>query len=146
MLEKLRDPCEARALRELAARMGASVTPGDDEIVARLVSALTGGGLRLVVSEPLRPRTAMAESVLMEAEPDGPTSLADAAPEHWCEVQLVDEAGQGVSGQPCVITTPDGRVHRRYTDSLGFVRITGIAGGACMVSFPDIDATLWRAD
>ncbi|WP_146158411.1 hypothetical protein [Enhygromyxa salina] len=59
---------------------------------------------------------------------------------HWVEVELVDESGAGVAGEPCEIRLPTGELLRQRTDARGLVRIPSIAAvGDCEIRFPELD-------
>lgn len=60
---------------------------------------------------------------------------------HWIEVELVDETGAGVAGEPCEIKLPTGELLRRRTDKRGLIRVPRIAAaGDCTITFPELDA------
>ncbi len=87
--------------------------------------------------------------------PDPPaTAPADGAvmpcprnePEHWLEIELVDEDGQPVPNEEYKVVLPDGQVLRGFLDQRGCERIAPIAqAGTCQVSFPNFDRRDWRS-
>lgn len=143
------DPAEARALRELAAHLGAGIPAQTDEMVVSIVHrAVTDGRVRLSLLGPRRRygEAARSDEALLPAAPVSPAdSRVHEDLDHWIEVVLVDERGTGIPGQRCVITTSDACVHSRYTDSLGCVRLDRIPAGTCEVSYPDLDADAWSS-
>ena len=62
----------------------------------------------------------------------------------WIEIELVDEAGRPVVGEPIEAITPDGSVARGTTDENGLARIDGIDPGSCTFSFTDLDEEAWK--
>ncbi|HKV24491.1 MAG TPA: hypothetical protein VJN93_07850 [Candidatus Acidoferrum sp.] len=63
---------------------------------------------------------------------------------HWVEVELVDQAGKGMAGEPYQIELPDGSATEGNLDSQGRARIDSIDPGNCKISFPNIDKKSWR--
>ena len=63
---------------------------------------------------------------------------------HWIEIELVDEAGKPVPGEPYEITLPDASLASGTLDEQGKARVEGITSGQCQVSFPKIDKTAWE--
>lgn len=61
------------------------------------------------------------------------------------EVQLLDEDDEPITGIDVAITLPGGKVMTVTIGDEGFVRIEGIPGGTCKVSFPDLDQDAWVA-
>jgi len=62
---------------------------------------------------------------------------------HWIEVELVDDAGQPVTGQTFEIKLPDGTYYTGTTDEKGKGKVTKIDPGSCDISFPDLDQDAW---
>ncbi len=62
----------------------------------------------------------------------------------WIEIRLVDDQGEPVSGEDYRVELPDGSLRTGRLDADGRARLTGIARGACRVSFPFLDATSWE--
>ncbi|MFY9510823.1 MAG: hypothetical protein WAQ05_07605, partial [Rubrivivax sp.] len=62
----------------------------------------------------------------------------------WIEVQLLDEAGDPVAGEPWHIVCPDGESREGVTDGRGMIRLDGIAPGVCRLSWlaRDVQAVL----
>ena len=80
---------------------------------------------------------------------DAPThnanALAAKKKPHWIEIELVDEEGQPVPGEPYKITLPDGTTVADGTlDEKGFARVDGIDPGTCKVTFPNLDKDAWE--
>ena len=70
---------------------------------------------------------------------------ANAEPKpHWIEIELVDEAGKPVAGEPYSITLPDGTTVADGTlDEKGCARVENIDAGTCKVTFPNRDKAAW---
>lgn len=63
----------------------------------------------------------------------------------WIEIELLDESGAGVAGEPYEIILPDGgRIARGTLDENGRARVEGIDPGACKVTFPRLDTEAWE--
>ena len=66
-------------------------------------------------------------------------------PNHWIEIELVDEDDQAVVGEPFRITLPDGSVRTGRTDARGVGRLEGISEpGECQISFTELDQDAWE--
>jgi len=87
----------------------------------------------------------------------GTTSPASNAPTHnpndpenqkkksWIEIQLFDEEGNPVPGEPYKVTLPDGTTVADGTlDDKGFARVDNIDPGTCQVTFPNLDKDAWE--
>ena len=66
------------------------------------------------------------------------------APKQWVEIQMFDEDGNPVAGEPYQITLPDGTVDSGTTDEQGMARVEGIDPGACQITFPNRDQEAWH--
>jgi type VI secretion system secreted protein VgrG len=62
---------------------------------------------------------------------------------HWIEIELLDEAGNPVTGEPYRVTLPDGSTADGTTDDKGRARIEHIDAGSCQVTFPNLDQDAW---
>ena len=63
----------------------------------------------------------------------------------WIEIELVDDAGNPMPGEPYEVTLADGTTVAKGTlDERGFKRIEGIDPGTCRVTFPRLDKNAWR--
>lgn len=62
----------------------------------------------------------------------------------WIMVELVDEQGVPVPGEPFRITGPDGLATYGSLDNRGAVRLEGIAPGEYHVAFPERDIDGWQ--
>jgi type VI secretion system secreted protein VgrG len=63
---------------------------------------------------------------------------------HWIEIQLNDQDGNPVPGEPYKITLPDGTTIADGTlDDKGHARVDNIDPGTCQVTFPNLDKTSW---
>jgi hypothetical protein len=64
--------------------------------------------------------------------------------EHWVEVMLVNEEGEGVPQIKCIVIAADKQQYVGLTDTLGIFRVDGLVPGTCQVSFPELDAGGWK--
>jgi len=63
---------------------------------------------------------------------------------HWIEINLVDEQGKPVAGEPYKVTLPDGSTVADGTlDEKGHARVDHIDPGTCKVTFPNLDKDTW---
>ena len=64
---------------------------------------------------------------------------------HWIEIELVDEDGNAVPGEPYRITLPDGTTVADGTlNEKGWARVDHIDPGTCQVTFPNLDKDAWE--
>jgi type VI secretion system secreted protein VgrG len=64
---------------------------------------------------------------------------------HWIEIDLVDDEGKPVPGEPYEIKMPDGSVKKGSLDENGFARVDGIEDpGNCEITFPNRDKKAWE--
>ncbi|MEK6701616.1 MAG: hypothetical protein AABZ53_05090 [Planctomycetota bacterium] len=59
----------------------------------------------------------------------------------WVEINLEDEDGEPVAGEPYRVVLPDKSVAEGTTDEKGNARIEGFDPGQCEISFPNLDQT-----
>lgn len=133
----------AAALRRLLHARGEPMPAlPDDELAERVIRLLDAGVLGLEL-EPWQPR------VSTPGDAPGPISPSELEPEldleHWLEVMLVGEDGEGIGGARCRIELPDGRCFTQTTDRFGLIRIDGITDASeCTIDFPDLDHRAWE--
>jgi hypothetical protein len=61
----------------------------------------------------------------------------------WIEIEIVDEAGDAIVGEPISVVDPAGARKPLTTNEQGLARLEGIDPGACEISFPRIDGREW---
>ena len=101
--------------------------------------------------------TTSAEEVSPISGSSAPQSPASNAPTHdpndpenkkkksWIEIQLNDEEGNPIPGEPYKITLPDGTtIADGALDNKGFARVDNIDPGTCQVTFPNLDKDAWE--
>ncbi len=81
---------------------------------------------------------------------DAPThkvkGKAEKGKKDWIEIELLDDAGKPVPGEPYRVTLPDGSTVAEGTlDSKGFARIDNIDPGNCKVTFPRLIKDAWKS-
>ena len=100
--------------------------------------------------------SAAGSSAPAAAPPPANQSPASDAPTHnpnapenqnktsWIEIQLNDESGNPIAGEPYKITLADGTTVADGTlDDKGFARVDNIDPGTCQVTFPNLDKDAW---
>lgn len=80
---------------------------------------------------------------------DGPThnpnSPDNTDKKHWIEIELQDEDGNAIPGEPYKVTLPDGSTVADGTlDEKGKARVDHIDPGTCQVTFPKLDKAAWK--
>ena len=140
----LADAYDRGVLRAMACELAGGVPARNEaDVVARLVQATRSGRVRFFERPlSLRPLDRRVDVKTVEGGPPEAHAIEEDL-HHWIEIELLDECDCGIPAQRCVIATPDGQVHSRHTDSLGYIRMDRISGGMCKVSFPDLDASAW---
>lgn len=84
-------------------------------------------------------------SAATDAATHDPNSEEARDKKHWIEIELVDEEGQPVPGEPYRITLPDGTTVADGTlDAKGWARVDNIDPGSCKVTFPNLDKEAWE--
>lgn len=62
----------------------------------------------------------------------------------WIEIELVNEEGNPVAGEPFKVTLPDESMFSGTLNEKGFYRIEGIDQGTCKITFPNLDKDAWE--
>jgi type VI secretion system secreted protein VgrG len=79
-----------------------------------------------------------------DAPSHDPNSSENKGKEHWIEIELVDEDGNSLAGEPYRITLPNGTTVASGTlDNKGWARVDHIDAGTCQVTFPNLDKDAW---
>lgn len=143
-----------KRVKELANAMGiasrgptSGLVPAGQTPPATLAvaDALASGELLLFERDPLSsppPRSAAApeEPVGASARPATLGPHESGVPvKAWVEVQLLNDAGEPISGEEYCIKDPDGAEHKGKTNAKGIARVTGVSPGNCEVTFPNVD-------
>jgi len=114
-------------------------------------AALSGSAGNAVA--PIAPAAAIEAD---KAEPGSKPEARSGQPTHdstsednkekiaWLEIELKDESGKPVAGEPFQVTLPDGKTIEEGTlDEKGFARIGNIDPGTCKITFPRLDKDAW---
>jgi hypothetical protein len=121
------------------------------DITEELARRIVAEGLQIVCCVERLSRSAPgataqpAQTTPLQDEQAAPTQPA-ATPEHFIEVELVDDAGKPVANEAYLIELPDGTQRTGRTDGAGRVRLTGIDPGTAKISFPDLDKNAYVPD
>jgi type VI secretion system secreted protein VgrG len=85
------------------------------------------------------------KSAASSAPTHDPDSEENKDKKHWIEIELLDEAGKPVPGEPYKVTLPDGSTVADGTlDGKGRARVDNIDPGSCKVTFPNLDKEAWE--
>jgi type VI secretion system secreted protein VgrG len=85
------------------------------------------------------------QSAASDAPTHDPTSEENKDKTHWIEINLVDDEGKPVPGEPYKVTLPDGTTVADGTlDEKGHARVDNIDPGNCQVTFPNLDKDAWE--
>ena len=150
----LRDPVAALALlRRIASgsidvdplrRLLAGTAPearssslSDHEVLHLLAHRIAAGALRVwrCPVHVLTARDADAREEDVTPPPEAPRE------DVWIAIELVEEDGRPVAGEPYVLEAPDGARRTGKLDSDGYAEVQGIPTGTYLVSFPERDRT-----
>jgi type VI secretion system secreted protein VgrG len=102
-------------------------------------SAATPASMSLATIAPV------VKSPASNAPTHDPNSEENKNKTHWIEIELLDEAGKPVTGEPYKITLPDGSTVADGTlDDKGRARVNNIDPGTCKVTFPNLDQESWE--
>ena len=82
----------------------------------------------------------------VQPQPAGgtPVVVVDREKPSWLAIELADEVGKPMAGEPFTVTLPNGQEVSGALDPKGTVRIEGIDPGTCKVSFPERDKDGWK--
>jgi type VI secretion system secreted protein VgrG len=90
-------------------------------------------------------KVAKKSAAASDAPTHDPDSEENKQKKHWIEIELVDEAGKPVAGEPYQVTLPDGTTVADGTlDEKGRARVDNIDPGTCKVTFPNLDKEAWE--
>ena len=73
-----------------------------------------------------------------------PVVVVDREKPSWLAIELADEAGNPMAGEPFTVTLPNGQQVSGTLDPRGTVRLEGIDPGVCKVTFPERDRDGWK--
>lgn len=125
-------------------KAGTPVTPVDPQTSEEADQA-DPGQVSQVKAEQRQSQTGKYGSAQTNPYKPPPSSEEPGYPTSWIEVELVDQDGKPVPGEPYSIILPDGEAVADGTlDEQGFVRIEGIDPGTCKVMFPRLDGRDWQ--
>lgn len=158
--KELLRPLLAQPGNRAAARdaLGAGFAWSDAELVDQLARRMVQEGL-LVVScaapwlaslrgtaaggapaqQPAKTTPLQDEQAAKAAKPP-----AQAEPEHWIEIELLDDEGKPVANERWFVELPDGSQKSGRTDGQGRARVDGVDPGTAKVSFPDLDKKMYQ--
>jgi len=128
----------------LTGSLGALVSPLPP-LEAALADNAGPGAMQAKSSSQTSPARMSTLGVLPDAPTHHPHSPENKNKKHWIEIELLDEDGNPVPGEPYRITLPDGATIASGTlDHKGWARVDHIDPGTCQVTFPNLDKDAWR--
>jgi type VI secretion system secreted protein VgrG len=102
------------------------------------------GTLATASAQNVSPITGAPRSAASDAPTHDPNDPENKKKKSWIEIQLNDEDGKPIPGEPYKITLPDGTTVADGTlDDKGFARVDNIDPGTCQVTFPNLDKDAW---
>lgn len=60
----------------------------------------------------------------------------------WVEIEVLDEAGNGIPGQEVSVAGPHGDEYSATTDENGIARVDGVVAGTCALTFVGTDSDM----
>jgi hypothetical protein len=76
--------------------------------------------------------------------PIQPCAATTPPPKYWVEIEMVGEDDKPIPFTQFKLTPPSGNNIKGYLDQNGWARVDGLTGGgACQISFPDLDKDAW---
>ena len=79
-----------------------------------------------------------------EADVSSQSAEEDSDLSHWIGIQLKDDQGNPVPGEPYKLKLPDGTTLEGTLDDEGKAEIHGVPEGKSQVCFPKIDKDEWK--
>ena len=136
----------------LSGAAGALVSPlsptAPQSPITTLATAATtvtaGAATPAAVITPPAPLSSGRKSPASDAPTHNPAAEENKDKTHWIEIELVDESGSPVAGEPYRITLPDGTVADGTVEEKGRARVEKIDAGNCKVTFPNLDKEAWE--
>lgn len=125
---------DAELVEQLARRMvqeGLLVVSCASPWLASLQGTAAGGA---PAQQPAKTTPLQDEEAAKASKPP-----AEPEPEHWIEIELLDDEGKPVAGERWFVELPDGSQKSGRTDGQGRARVDGVDPGTAKVSFPDLD-------
>jgi type VI secretion system secreted protein VgrG len=109
------------------------------------MAAAVAGQTVTAASMTLQQVAPARRSAATDAPTHDPNNEENKEKKSWIEIELVDEEGQPVPGEPYRITLPDGTTVADGTlDEKGWARVDNIDPGSCKVTFPNLDKDAWE--
>ncbi len=123
------------SMKDSTRRQQEALSEGADQFAERLMGALSSdtSQLKQLRPEPFAPK--LRERVFMPL-PDGrePSPKRD-----WIELELASRWGDPLEGQAFRLELQDGSVKEGKLDSMGRIRLSGLAEGDCRLQFPEME-------
>jgi type VI secretion system secreted protein VgrG len=124
--------------------IAATANPGDNDVPTASPGTLattSAGDVSFIAGSA----AGGSSSAASDAPTHNPNALENQDKTHWIEIQLNDEEGNPVPGEPYKITLPDGTTVADGTlDDKGHARVTNLDPGTCQVTFPNLDQDTWK--
>jgi hypothetical protein len=118
----------------------------DDQVLARIASALDRGRLRVCDREATGGTAgsqAAGRTGAKEKTQEEELVVAPQVRKTWVEFAVIDMEGKPVSNRKYVVMLPDGSLHEGMLDRTGVVRFNNIDPENSVFSLPDLDRDAW---
>jgi len=147
----LSDPVLMARLRSLLAQEGTTLDVsrlGSNELLAAASTLLEPETLRTISAEPIRQTVggpvAAPEAATAAPEEAAEIPLVPIPPPAKIDLVLLDEDDKGIGSEPYRLVLSDGTVKEGSLDGGGRLLLTDIAAGQCRITFPRLDAEIWK--
>jgi hypothetical protein len=124
-------------------KAGAAVFP-TEPAMAEEADKADPGEVEKVKAEQRKTKTGKYGSVQVKPYKPPQTEEEKEKKKSWIEIELRDESGKPIPGEPYELVLPDGQVVASGTlDENGFARVDGIEPGQAKVHFPGQEDDQW---
>lgn len=123
---------------------GSAVTPANPK-AAQEADKADPGEVEKVKAEQRKSQTGKYGTAKLKPKKPPKDDEEKKKKKSWIEIELRDDKGKPMAGEPYRVTLPDGETVAEGTlDEKGFARVDGIDPGTCKVTFPKRHKTCWK--
>ena len=131
----------------MSPKSGSAGTPVDPAAPDEAMEAdgADPGVIEETKAEQRKSKTGKYGAVSLKPKKDPATSEEKKEKKSWIEIELRDDEGQPMAGEPYRVVLPDGETAAEGTlDEKGLARVDGIEPGSCEILFPNRDKSSWK--